>query len=67
MDPTHSELKRGMEEATQAVVADLLDGRGREVLALPAPTKIAGRIGNLPHAAGPARPFLPHFILMVSS
>ena len=47
------------------VVADLLDGRGREVLALPAPTKIAGRIGNLPHAAGLARPFPPHLILIV--
>ena len=51
MDPTHGELKRGMEEATAAIVADLLDGRGKEMLALPPPSKIAGRIGNLPHAA----------------
>lgn len=51
MDPTHGELKRGMEEATAAIMFDLLDGRGKEVLALPPPTKIAGRIGNLPHSA----------------
>lgn len=51
MDPTHSELKRGLEEAAAMIVADLLDGRGKEVMALPPPNKIAGRIGNLPHAA----------------
>lgn len=51
MDPTHAEMKRGLEEAVAAIVSDLAAGKGKEMLALPPPTKIAGRIGNLPHAA----------------
>ena len=35
MDPAHVECKRGLEEATAAVVADLVAGRGRETFALP--------------------------------
>ena len=35
MDPAHVECKRGLEEATAAVVADLVAGRGRETFARP--------------------------------
>ena len=51
MNPEHAECKRGMEEATQAMLADLMAGRGKETLALPASSKVAGRITTLPHAA----------------
>lgn len=51
MNPEHSECKRGLEEATDAMLADLLAGRGKETLALPASSKVAGRITALPHAA----------------
>ena len=51
MDPSHAECKRGLEEATAAVVADLVAGRGRETLALPPAVGVAGKIANLPHAA----------------
>ena len=51
MDPAHVECKRGLEEATAAVVADLVAGRGRETFALPPAVGVAGAIANLPHAA----------------
>ncbi len=47
-DPFAEELKRGLEESTQALLGDLLSGRGRETLALPAPTK-RDRIAYLPY------------------
>ena len=51
MNPEHAECKRGIEEATEAMLADLMAGRGKETLALPASSKVAGRITTLPHAA----------------
>ena len=33
------------------MLADLMAGRGKETLALPASSKVAGRITTLPHAA----------------
>jgi protein arginine N-methyltransferase 7 len=51
MDNGNVELKRGLEEASDAILRDLLHGRGTETLALPASTHVGGKIGNLPHAA----------------
>lgn len=44
-------MKRGMEEATQGVLRDLLQGRGLETLALPAPDP-RKQITHLPYSAG---------------
>ena len=51
MDPAHAECKRGLEEAVIRIARDLASGRGRETLALPPATRVAGKISNLPHAA----------------
>jgi len=49
-DPFAEDLKRGLEEATQALLDDILSGKSRQTLALPAPTKLE-RIAFLPYAA----------------
>ena len=49
-DPFAEELKRGLEASTQALLGDLLSGKGRQTLALPAPTR-QERIAYLPYAA----------------
>jgi len=48
-DPFAEELKRGLEESTQALLGDLLSGQGHQTLALPAPTR-RDRIAYLPYA-----------------
>jgi protein arginine N-methyltransferase 7 len=63
-DPFAEELKRGLEESTQALLGDLLAGRGRETLALPAPTK-RERIAYLPYAT-PLHQVHPASLLPVS-
>jgi protein arginine N-methyltransferase 7 len=63
-DPFAEELKRGLEESTQALLGDLLSGRGRETLALPAPTK-RDRIAYLPYAT-PLHQVHPTSLLPVS-
>lgn len=50
-DPFSEELKRGLEEATQSLLGDLLSGKGREQLSLPAPGRAQDRITQLPHSA----------------
>lgn len=52
MSPTDEELKRGLEEATQAVIRDLYIGRGKEKqYALPSSGKTSERISSLPYSA----------------
>jgi len=53
MCPNDEELKRGLEEAIQAVIRDLYVGRGREKqYALPSSTKTSSqRISSLPYSA----------------
>ena len=63
-DPFAEELKRGLEESTQALLGDLLAGHGRETLALPAPTK-RERIAYLPYAT-PLHQVHPASLLPVS-
>jgi protein arginine N-methyltransferase 7 len=63
-DPFAEELKRGLEESTHALLGDLLSGRGRETLALPAPTK-RDRIAYLPYAT-PMHQVHPTSLLPVS-
>lgn len=50
-DPFSEELKRGIEEATQSLLGELLNGGGREQLSLPAPGRAQERIALLPHSA----------------
>lgn len=50
-DPFSEELKRGLEEATQSLLGDLLSGKGKEQLSLPAPGRPQDRISILPHSA----------------
>jgi hypothetical protein len=49
-DPFSEDLKRGLEESTQGVLKDLIEGRSKEVRALPASiassTKTRTRIGS---------------------
>ena len=63
-DPFAAELKRGLEESTRALLGDLLRGRGRETLALPAPTK-RERIEYLP-ASTPLHQVHPASLLPVA-
>lgn len=50
-DPFSEELKRGLEEATQALLGDLLSGQAKEQLSLPAPGRPQDRVSLLPHSA----------------
>ena len=63
-DPFCEELKRGLEESTHALLGDLLSGRGRETLALPAPAK-RDRIAYLPYST-PLHQVHPSSLLPVS-
>lgn len=52
MSPNDEELKRGLEEATQAIIHDLYVGRGKEKqYALPSCGKTSERISSLPYSA----------------
>lgn len=52
MSPNDEELKRGLEEATQAIIRDLYVGRGKEKqYALPSSGKMNERISSLPYSA----------------
>ena len=48
-DPYNQELKRGVDEAAQRLLQELLSGEGRQRLALPAPGR-QERISLLPHS-----------------
>ena len=53
MAPNDDELKRGLEESTQAIIRDLYVGRGKEKVqyALPSSGKTSERISSLPYSA----------------
>ncbi|KAK3261796.1 hypothetical protein CYMTET_29312, partial [Cymbomonas tetramitiformis] len=49
-DPFQEDLKRGLQEATQGILKDLIEGKSKQTLALTAPPK-KERIGYLPYDA----------------